>query len=171
MLKKKLIPTIVLACICLVVALLLAAVNSVTKPIIIKAQEEKVQKALSEVLPSGANFVEISIDGMPDVVTKAFTEDGGGYVFQMTVTGYKPGLIVMCGIDADGKITGAKYIASNETLSAEVGLGDKFVGFDKSSINVDIIAGPTAKLTTRAYYKAIEAALDAYDFIKEDSAK
>lgn len=171
MLKKKLVPTITLATICLIVAMLLAVVNSVTKPKILRDQEKKVQDALSEVLPGGANFVEISTDGMLGVVTKAFTEDGGGYVFQMTVTGYKPGLIVMCGVDADGKITGAKYIASNETLSAEVGLGDKFVGHDKNSINVDIIAGPTAKLTTNAYYKAIESALEAYEFIKEDSEK
>lgn len=161
MLKEKFTPTIVLLCICLAVALLLAGVNLITLPIIEKAQEQKLQDSLKKVMPMGEDFVEISKDGLDTSVTKAFKEKNGGYVFQIEVTGYKPGLVIVCGIDADGKITGADYIASSETLSAEVGLGDKFVGHTTDSITPDIIAGPTAKLTTNAYYKAIEIALSS----------
>ena len=88
---------------------------------------------------------------------------GGGYVFQLEVTGYKPGLVIVCGIDADGKITGAEYISSSETLEAEVGLGSRFIGHTSDSITPDIVAGSTAKLTTNAYYKAIEIALSSFD--------
>ena len=167
---QKTLPTLVLGIICLVVALLLAVANFVTAPIIEKAEKQKVQDNLATVLPSGENFVEISVDGLPVEVTNVFTEDNGGYVFQMTVTGYKPGLIVMCGIDADGKIIGATYVKSQETLSAEVGLGDKFVGYTSDTITTEIIAGPTAKKTTEAYYRAIEAALESFEIIntKED---
>lgn len=162
MLKEKFTPTVVLLSICLAVALLLAAVNLVTLPIIQKAQEQKLQNSLRKVMPLGEDFEEISTDKLDAAVTKAFTEKNGGFVFQVEVTGYKPGLIIVCGIDADGKITGADYISSSETLSAEVGLGEKFVGHTSSTITPEIIAGPTAKLTTNAYYKAIQIALESY---------
>ena len=162
MLKEKFTPTIVLLCICLSVALLLAGVNLVTLPIIKEAQEQKLQDSLRKVMPDGQDFEEISTDILDATVTKAFKEKNGGFVFQVEVTGYKPGLIVVCGIDADGKITGADYISSNETLSAEVGLGEKFVGHTCATITPDIIAGPTAKLTTNAYYKAIQISLESY---------
>ncbi len=163
MLKEKIMPTVVLGSICLVVALLLSVVNMFTGPIIEKAQADKANAALTEVLPGGTNFTELPVEGagFPASVTAAYKADNG-YVFRMTVTGYKPGLVIMCGIDNEGKIAGADYIASSETLYAEVGLGAKFVGYTKDTINTDIIAGPTAKLTTEAYYKAIEDALNAF---------
>ena len=160
---KKLKPTIVLSAICLTVALLLAAVNMITLPIIEKANEEKLQSEMSKVMPNGKNFTEIPLDSLAPEVTRAFCEDGGGYVFQIEVTGYKPGLVIVCGIDADGKITGAEYISSSETLEAEIGLGSRFIGHTADSITPDIVAGSTAKLTTGAYYKAIEIALASFD--------
>ncbi len=167
--KNKLIPSIVLSSICLAVALLLAAVNMVTAPIIQAAQAEKVQQTLSKVLPTGNNFVEISTDGLPECVSSAYTEEGGGYVFQMEVTGYKSGLIIMCGIDADGKIMGADYVSSSETLSAEVGLGEKYLGQTNSTFSPELISSATK--TSQAYADAIKAALDAFDILslKEDA--
>ncbi len=164
--KNKLKPSIVLSLICLTVALLLAAVNALTLPLIKKAQAEKVQQTLSSVMPEGMNFKEIELAAsLPDEITNVFTEDGGGYVFQMKVTGYKPGLIIMCGISKDGIITGADYVESKETMSAEVGLGEKFIGANKDSMNIDIVAGPTAKKTTHAYYRAIEAAMEGFEIL------
>ena len=163
MFKEKIMPTTVLGAICLVVALLLSVVNMFTGPIIEKAQAEKANAALAVVLPGGTNFTELPVEGAgyPESVTAAYKADNG-FVFRMEVTGYKPGLIIMCGINNDGTVAGADFIASNETLYAEVGLGAKFVGYTKDTINTDIIAGPTAKLTTGAYYSAIEAALNAF---------
>ncbi len=167
--KNKLLPSIVLASICIVVALLLAAVNMVTAPIIEAAQAEKVQRTLSKVLPTGKNFVEISTDGLPESITAAYSEDNGGYVFQMEVTGYKSGLVIMCGIDSEGKVAGAEYVSSSETLSAEVGLGEKYVGQTNPTFTPELITSATK--TTQAYADAIKAALDAYDILtdKEDA--
>ena len=167
--KNKLFPTLALGIICLVVVLVLAAVNTVTAPLIEKAQAEKVQKALAEVMPEGVNFTEIEVDGLPEEVTKVYSEDGGGYVFQMSVVGYKPGLVILCGIDANGVITGADFVSSNETLSAEVGLGKNFIGFTSDTVTVELVAGSTAKKTTSAYYSAIEAALEAFEIISQNS--
>ena len=165
--KAKLFPTLTLGIICLVVVLMLAAVNTITAPLIEKAQEKKVQKTLAQVMPLGSDFSKIEISGLPEEVTAAYRETGGGYVFQMKVTGYKPGLIILCGIDANGVITGAEFIASNETLSAEVGLGKNFIGYTSDTVTPELVAGSTAKKTTGAYYSAIESALEAFEIITE----
>ena len=160
--KFDLKPTLVLSAICVVIVALLAVVNMITAPVIEAQQNAAANAALLEVLPEGKNFEELDLGTytLPTSIQKAWKADGG-YVIQSVVTGYKDGLIIMCGIDSEGKIAGAKYIQSNETLGAENGLGDRFVGHTKDTITVDIVAGSTAKLTTNAYYKAIEDSLTA----------
>ena len=162
--KFDLKPTIVLSAICVVMVALLAVVNLFTAPIIEEQKNAAANAALLEVLPGGEGFeaVDLGAYTLPSSVEKMWKEKNGGVVVQTNVTGYKAGLVIMCGIDSTGKITGAKYIQSNETLSAEVGLGDRFVGHDKDSITPDLVAGSTAKLTTGAYYKAIEDSLNAF---------
>lgn len=162
--KFDLKPTIVLSAICVVIVALLAVVNLFTAPIIEAQKNAAANAALLEVFPNGEGFEEVSLTDytFPASVEKVWKEKNGGAVVQTNVTGYKAGLIIMCGIDSTGKITGAKYIQSNETLSAENGLGDRFIGHDKDSITPDLVAGSTAKLTTGAYYKAIEDSLNAF---------
>ncbi|MBR2965334.1 MAG: FMN-binding protein [Clostridia bacterium] len=161
--KEKIMPSAVLGVICIAVAALLAVVNIFTGPVIDKMNNDKANAALLEVYPGGTGFEKIDLSEyagkLPPSITAAYTEASGGYVIQSTVTGYKPGLVIMCGIDSTGKIVGADYILSNETLSAEVGLGDRFVGKGEDEMSPDIVAGSTAKLTTGAYYQAI---LDAF---------
>lgn len=165
---KKVQPILVLTCICLVVALLLSFVNSITAPIIEAAQNAAADQALLEVLPNGKNFKELSLDeylvdpNFPVVVKKAYQADGG-YVFQMEVAGYASGLIIMCGIDSDGKIVKVKHIQTNETFGLEGELNNAYVGQDSSSLEFVLAAGVTPKsLTSKAYYEAIKAAIDAH---------
>ena len=166
--KNKLMPTIVLSCICIIVALLLAAVNMITEPIIAQLQYEKEQATLSAVYPNGASFVEISAEGLPSNVTKAYTEVGGGFVFQITETGYKSGLIIMCGIAPDGKITGADFIKSSETLEAEKGLGSSYIGQTADTFEPILMSGATK--TTNAYANAIKTALESFEILAEKEA-
>ena len=169
--KSKVMPSLVLGSICLVVALLLSVVNMFTAPIIAKNQADKANGALAEIYPGGSGFKEIDIStyALPESITAAYSEASGGFVIQSTVTGYKPGMIIMCGIDKDGKIVGADYIQSNETLSAEIGLGDRFVGKEQSELTPDIVAGSTSKLTTGAYYQAIIDSLNAFTILNGGS--
>ena len=166
--KSKLMPTIVLSCICIIVALLLAAVNMITAPIIAQLQYEKEQATLAKVYPEGESFVEISIDGLPSTVTKAYTEKNGGFVFQITETGYKSGLVIMCGISPDGKRTGADFIKSSETLEAEKGLGDSYIGQTLNSFEPVLTSGATK--TTNAYANAVKTALESFAIIAEKEA-
>ena len=158
---------IVLLAICLVASAILAAVNSFTAPLIEKSEKEKVEKSLLVVMPDGKNFKELDAipEGASDTVRQIYSEDGGGYVFKLVTTGYSAGLTIMCGIDSNGKITGATCVSSGETLGNEKTYGELFLGADKSTVDsVDSVSGATK--TTANYKKALKDALSAFDILK-----
>lgn len=159
----------VLFTICLIVSALLAAVYFVTGPIIEASEKAKSDAALLVVMPKGSGFKKIDdLSGysLPETVTDVYSEENGGYVFKLRVTGYAPNFIIMCGVGASGEITGATCISSSETLGAEKVYGDYFIGADIGTVeNVDAVSGSTAKLTMNAYKTAIKNALEAFDII------
>ena len=115
--KSNLMPSIILGCICLVAALLLSVVNKFTAPLIAKKQSEAASGAFAEVLPGATGQEEITLDATYPSIVKAGYKFDNGYVFQMEVTGKASGFVIMVGIDLEGKITGAKVIANQETPS------------------------------------------------------
>lgn len=155
----------VLVAICTVVALLLALTNQITAPIIEKNEQIKAAKALREVMPKGELFEQIDLDKykgkMPASVIEVHEETKGiGYVIKLNVKGFKPDMMIMCGVTTDGKITGATCVSSNETNGAEKAYGKKFVGKDATGVNaVETVSGST--MTTTAYKQAMKDALTA----------
>ena len=163
--KSNLLPAIVLSSICVVVALLLAVVNTFTAPEIAKNKKEKEIKALQEVLPAGTYFDPIEItDAYPDVIAGGYKSDAG-FVFKAEVKGYKPGLTIMVGVDNEGKIAGVKHTASKETFGAENELNSAYTEKKDSSESLEMIlsasASKGAPLTSKAYYQAVNSALEA----------
>lgn len=164
---KNILPIVVLVAICLAAALLLSLVNMVTSPIIENARNQAANENLLVVLPDGKNFEKIELDERyPAIVQEAYRADGG-FVFIMSVTGKSSGLVVMCGINTEGKIVGTKVMENQETPSyAEKvfplveGLEGSYAGMDASSFEPQLVAGAT--LTSRAYGEAINAALQAF---------
>lgn len=153
---------VVLVVICVIVAGLMSAVNVITKPEIEKIENEKVQRSLRVVMPDGEDFVKVENYAADRSIGEVYTEKNGGYVFKITTTGYSSGMIVMCGINKNGNITGAECIASGETLEVEKTYGSRFTGVNSDGIeNVDTVSGAT--LTTTAYKNAIKVALEAFD--------
>ena len=59
--KNMIKPIIVLTLICLITSLLLAAVNSVTKPTIEEYEAKVAAEACLKVMPNGSNFKEIEL--------------------------------------------------------------------------------------------------------------
>lgn len=165
--KSNLMPPIVLSAICLIVALALALINSVTAPIIAEAQNQAANAALIEVLPEGKNFKEITVDDKyPGAITKAYSADGG-FVFQATVTGKSSGLVIMIGVNSEGKIVATKVISSEETkdYAAKVfplfeGTNGKYRDKTLDGFEAQLVSGAT--LTSKAYGEAVKAALQAF---------
>ena len=165
--KKNILPSLVLGCICLVVALLLSVVNMFTAPVIAERQNAAANAALLEVLPEGSDFKEIELTSdYPAVVKKGYSANGG-FVFQMELIGKSSGLIIMVGVDSDGKVTGTKVIANQETPSyAEKvfpsleGTNGAYTGMTLAGFEPQLTSGAT--LTSKAYSEAVKAALQSY---------
>ena len=160
--KKSVISTLVLVCICAVMAVLLAVTNAITAPIIEKNAAAAANEALLQVMPDGEGFekMEFDAEALPKTITEVYKEKNGGYVFQIKTTGYSSDFIIMCGVKADGTISGAVCLSSTETLGHEKTFGANFTGKDAAGVDaVDTISGATK--TTSAYKNAMKDALNA----------
>ena len=159
--KKSVTSTLVLFAICAVMAILLALTNSITAPIIKQNQDAAANEALLEVMPEGEGFEKMDLSSyeLPATVTEVYKEAKGGYVVTLTTTGYGSGFVIMCGVSADGTVTGTVCLASTETLGHEKTFGANFVGKDAAGVDAtDTISGATK--TTRAYKNAVKDALN-----------
>ena len=153
---------IVLVCICLAMTVALAFTNSITAPIIEQNQSAAANEALLVVMPDGGSFeaVDLSAYTLPATVVEAYKAGNGGYVFKLLTTGYSSGFSIMCGVNADGTVSGAVCLESTETLGFEKTYGDALVGKTSEDIEtVDTISGATK--TTAAYRSAVKDALNS----------
>lgn len=149
----------VLTGICLVVAVLLAAVNYVTAPIIEESAASGAQASLYAALPNAAGFEEESLTGeAPETVTGVFRDTGGsGYAVTLsTSSSYSATpMTFTVGIGTDGKITGVEM--TNYAESKDFGdYPSTYVGQDSALSGVDVFAGAT--YSSQAFRGAVEDA-------------
>jgi Predicted NADH:ubiquinone oxidoreductase, subunit RnfG len=105
-------PALVLFLICLVVTLLLAVTNRITRGQIEKMDRESESASRQLVLPEATSF-EDSAD-RTYAVGKA-GNDVVGYVFVTKSKSYGGDLSAMTGIGRDGKVAGVSILSSNDT--------------------------------------------------------
>ena len=154
--------TLTLLLICAVMAVLMAVTNTITAPIIEQNQAAAANDALKVVMPNGQGFEKMDVSGytLPATVSEVYSEASGGYVFQLTTTGYSSGFVILCGVNADGTISGATCLSSSETLGYEKTFGENFIGKNMEGVGgVDTVSGATR--TTGAYRDAMKDALNA----------
>ena len=160
--KKSLKDVIVLVVICAVFATVLAAVNSITAPIIAERLEAAANEAYMAVMPDAKGFKDVDISGKnlyPTVKEVKEETSGMGYAIKLETKGYDKGMIIIVGVTKDGVVTGATCIDSNETNGDEKSYGNNFVGKDLAGAGaVDLISGST--MTTTAYRSAILDAIN-----------
>ena len=160
--KKNIGNLSVFVCICTAITLLLAITNYLTAPIILENQKASANQALLEVMPEGNGFDSVNLGDytLPSTVSEVYKETSGlGYVVKLVTSGYGQGMTIMCGVSADGVVTGAVCISSNETLGKEKTYGENFTNKDAGGVeSVDIIGGATK--TTAAYKNAVKDALN-----------
>ena len=153
---------IALTAICAAISLLLALTNSITAPLIEKNAAAEANAALLIVHPDGGEFTQLDLTGkeLPATVTEAYSASNGGYVVKLLTSGYGSDMVLMCGIDANGTVTGATCLSSTETLGYEKTYGDSLAGKTVEDIDsVEAISGATK--TTAAYKNAVKDALNA----------
>ena len=160
--KEKIMPTVVLSCICAIVALLLSAINMVTGPVIEAQRNAAANEALLVVMPDGTGFEELDAAalGLPESITNVYKEASGGYVFRVVSAGYKPGLTIMVGISAEGQITGSKCLETQDTYGKEPQLDNSYNGQTLGDFTPNMIGGAT--MTSSGYRDAVNTALQAF---------
>ena len=170
--KKSLKDVVVLVAICVVFATVLAAVNSITAPIIAEQLAGAANQAYEAVMPDAAGFedVDLSAYSLPATVKEAKRETSGkGFAIKLETKGYGTGMVLIVGVATDGTVTGATCVTSTETNGDEKTYGGNFAGKDKDGVlSVELIAGST--LTTQAYRNAVVDAINAATILGGGSA-
>ena len=145
------------------VALILSGINMITGPIIEAQRAAAANGALLEVMPDGTNFEELDIStlGLPEAITNAYKETSGkGYVFRVVSTGYKSGMVIMVGVNAEGKITGSKCLETQDTFGKEPLIDNSYNGQSLADFAPNLIAGAT--MTSNGYRDAVNNALQSF---------
>ena len=171
--KDSIKSVVVITAICLIIAALLGITNFFTAPVIEAGEKQRAADLCMELLPGAKDFVEFKTDSLyelPTTVTAIYKESSGlGYVIQITTKGYESGLVIMCGISADGKIVQTKTLSSNETgtiggKTEKEEYTSQYIGLDSSFADkVDGVSGAT--ITSTAYEKAIADAFAAFEIV------
>lgn len=161
--------------ICLVVALLLGAVNYVTKPIIDQMQAEKNAAAMAQVLPA-LSYEKLETGGENGTVLYAAWGSGEqlGYVAQVSSNGFGGAIEMMVGVSMDGKVTGVAVTKQSETANigskvvGDQSVLDRFIGMSHDGGEITVNTGANrfdgvtgATMSSRGVTAGVNAALDA----------
>ncbi|MBR0135274.1 MAG: FMN-binding protein [Clostridia bacterium] len=164
---------IVLTVICLIVTVLLALTNSVTKPVIDRSRAEKVNSSLKVVLPDSGTFTEVELpEGVSPVVKKVFKAEDGSYaVVLATRSSYSSDdMGITVGIDPEGRIKGITLTSYKESKDfGKDTYPQNYLEKDSSNYTeVDSFAGVT--YSSKALKEAIGHAFEAVEMIKGGEA-
>ena len=177
MTKKQAIKSVVtLLCICLVVAALLAIVNSFTSTEINDRNKAAVAESLGKVMKDGEFDTEpdkLSADA-PKTISEVYTEKTGKGTVVVLVTnkGYTGKNIgITVGIDTEGKIVGMVVTQNEESIIPNElrpggSYGEHYVGAEAGDI-AELTTGATVSFTEGAIKGALRDAFVYLGFEKE----
>lgn len=166
--------TLFLAIISALATGVLAAVNSITQPII-AANEAGAQTAeLKNFYPNASTFetVEFTADDA-GFVKEAYKVDETAYVFQVASRGYEDDIVFLVGYDMDGTNSKFKILSNNDTPgfgqrlmedSYQQGMNGK-----TTSDAVDMISGVTK--SSSAIKTGVDAAVSVFNSLTGSTAK
>jgi len=187
-------PAVLLAVLCLIVTLLLAGTNELTKEPIAIQQKAAALEQMKKIYPEGESFPVITLseeqtvamaerDITADQISTVENAAGDvlGYVFITSSRGYAGNVVATTGIDKEGRLVMVTATAADDTP----GLGKRveensflaqFSGFDSASLTsvtgepgtqkIDSISGAT--ISSKAASAAVNKAMGAYAYLKEE---
>ena len=161
--------TVTLLTICAVVAAVLAGVNMITKDKIAEIQNQKIEKAIQEVIPNAQDVQQMPLSGDAGIVQAVYTANGS-YALQVAPGGFDGEVIMMVGV-SEGKVAGISVISHTETpglgavAAAQNAKGEafrgQFVGQEGTLVigdQIDAMSGAT--ITSTAVVTGVNAALE-----------
>ena len=176
--------TLTLLLIATVVAAALAFVDRITKPIIQKADEEKIQQAIIQVLPGGFDRQIEDFDDPTGLVSKVY-QGANGYAVEVQPVGFDSALTMMVGVAPDGTVLQICVVSHTETAglgavaAASTAAGNSFraqfegvsgeVQVTKNGGTIDAITGAT--VTSNAVCTGVNAATSCVAALEQGGAK
>lgn len=144
--KKILHLTVFLALISAIAGGALAAVNTMTAPIIEEAAIAS-EKANLELIYPGADFKAVELSGDTGSIIGAYEAAGKGMIYKVSVMGFKDNLIYLVAISDSGNFDGFKVLQNNDTSGfgsrvSDPEFYDQFVG-KSIDTKVDTLSGAT----------------------------
>lgn len=170
--------TATLLSICVVVALLLGVVNSITEPIRRQMQEEKTAAAMAQVLKAGSyDKMDVQFENVTAMYCAMAGDKQIGYVVEVTTGGFGGAMSMVVGVDMDGKVTGVSVTKHAETknigtkvaddsavLSRFAGLGGT-ITVNSGENRFDAVSGAT--VTSKAVTAGVNTALAAVAAVRD----
>ena len=159
----------ILLAITAVVAMCLAGVNAITKPIIDANTKAAADAARAEVYVGVSGYDEIDVSGFENCSEAYKTSGGEGYVFTTAAKGFDGPITVMTAIDMNGTIVGVKVLSHTETpglgsRATEAAYLEQYVGKDSNLDGIEFIAGVT--YSGRGVNGAIANAFEVFESVK-----
>ena len=165
--------TLFLAIISALATGVLAAVNSVTAPII-AANEAGAQTAeIEKLYPNASSFEAVEFEADADgLVREAYKVDEDAYVFQVAARGYDDDIVFLIGYDVDGSNSKFQILSNNDTP----GFGQRLMEDEyhqgmtgkSTSDPVDMISGVTA--SSDAIKNGVDAAVTVFNSLTGSTA-
>ena len=174
--REIIVPALILAAIAGVVTMLLAVTNMITADRIDEILRQESTAARLKVIAADSFEQRTLDDGGKTVEYYAAIKDGAeiGYVFTAISSGKGSGMIVMTGINIDGKITGVTVIDDNETAGyvgkvERGGLFEKLTGIiphGKLTVGSDVDGVSQATKTSKGVVDGVNHAVEYFGMIK-----
>ena len=170
-------PTAVLATICIVVTLALSSTNMLTENKIAALAEQTQNEAMSKLIEADEYTIQTASLSSGEIDYNIAVKDGEtiGYIFVVDTKGYGGTVSVMTAVNTNGAIAAVEILdASNETpgLGQNVTKQDFFTQFTNLTDNITVIKGGTASadnneinavtgatISSKAVTKAVNEAL------------
>lgn len=172
-----------------IAAVILAVINSITKPVIEVNTYKKQNESMQKVLHTASSFEEADMSALalvdfPCAITgvyNGYDADGNvtGFAVMVSSGGYGGDVSLAVGIDNELKVTGIDVISHSETpgLGAKC-VKDEFKGqFVGKGADIQVVksgakdnqidAITSATITSRAVTNGVNTAISAVKFIKE----
>ena len=147
-----------------VAAIILFGASAILSPIAANNAEADLHEMMGYMLPGSTTFTPEEYTGEDENITAVYKGETG-FVVQTTVAGYADDIVMMVGVDKDGKVTGLMVQEMAETY----GLGENAMtdytflmqylhtsGEAAVGENIDAITGAT--VTSKAVTKAVNSA-------------
>lgn len=167
--KKIISLTLFLALASALAGAVLAGVNSITSPIIEEQKIAAVKATLIEIFPQATEFAEVTFVDASGKINNVYEAKGQGFVFKVTVQGYKDLITFLVGYNLDGKAVGFKVVSINDTPGIGMRVGEKeftdLVVGSSVPTPVDTLSGAT--VSSAAVVKGIEAAITVLKTLAE----